>query len=92
LAVPKHFLMTWRIAFGILVLLAAFAPMLAAWALMLAVVPAFDPQMTTVATPNPTHVSLLGPIDLLVFAGPWFAGTIAFWLFSGCPLLSCTPL
>lgn len=69
---------TW---FGVFVLTFALAPMLSTWVLMLGIWRSLDAPPTPVATPNPSSSpGLLGPLEILAFADPWFAGTIAFWL------------
>jgi hypothetical protein len=40
--------------------------------------------------PNPEKAPawMLGPIDVLIYVDPWFAGTIVFWLLPGAVILA----
>ena len=92
--------MTQRIAFGCLVFVVALFPVVAAWLLMIAMIPSPEAETTPVATPNPSKApaSALSAVEILVYADPWFAGTISIWLVAWLPVLvaysilaACTP-
>ena len=86
---PGVFPMTRRIAFGCLVLVVALLPMVAAWLMMIAMIPSPEAETTPVATPNPAMApaSALSAVEILVYADPWFAGTISIWLAVWLPVL-----
>ena len=55
------------------------------WAWMLQYVAAGAAPAAVSEIPNPAKVpaSMLGPADVLVYADPWFAGAIMWWLSLG---------
>lgn len=79
--------MMQRIGFAALTMMIALLPAIALWSIwltMLALSPAEEPPAppTAVKTPNPSQApaAYLGPAEVLVYADPFFAGTILWWL------------
>ena len=70
-------------------LVGALTPIVACWLVMLWRIERRSAIGSTNA-PNPERAPawLLGPIDVLVYVDPWFAGTIVFWLLPGAVILA----
>ena len=68
-------------------LLVALLPVLIVYGAILIGLILFDrrPETSIGKTPNPAKapVTFLGPVDVLTYAHPWFAGTILSWLIPG---------
>ena len=81
--------MTRRVSFGFLVLVVTLLPVHAAWLLIVAMASTPEAASTPVHTPNPAQApaSALGLIEALVYAEPFFAGTILIWLAVWLPVL-----
>jgi hypothetical protein len=85
-----------RVTFAGLVLVLELLPATAAFLVLRGVVLAetAEAAATSVATPNPSRppAEFLGPLELLVFVEPWFAGTLVFWLAPWLAILLAYPL
>ena len=82
--------MTRRILTGCLVLAVTLLPMVASWLLMIGMASSPEPKSTPVATPNPppAPAPALGPVEVVVYAEPSFAGIMVFWLVAWLPVLA----
>jgi hypothetical protein len=68
---------------GLTALAGIVLPLASACALMIAIVSMRRETSTQSLTPNPSPAPwyFLGPAELLTYLDPWFAGTIAFWIY-----------
>ena len=82
--------MLLRIVFSITWLGLALGPMLAAALAMQMIASGEKLPAAPTATPNPQSVSpaSLGPLEILAYADPWWAGVGLFWLVGGLILIS----
>jgi hypothetical protein len=72
-----------RLQNGAVALAGAFVPPVGAYAGLLALIAGSHAAHVPSGSPNPGRAAwhLYGPSDVLVHVEPWFAGTIAFWLY-----------
>lgn len=77
-----------RLQNGAVALTGALLPLVIACGIALAVVAAPSPLDGRTPNPRPAPWFFLGPIELLVYLEPWFAGTIVIWLILWVPALA----
>lgn len=74
---------------GVVGLLGGCLPTASFWLLIVATLHRRDAAGTTTPSPNPTKLPAwrLGPLDVVVYADPYLAGTLTLWLLPGVALL-----
>ena len=76
----------FRIARGVIALAGSLLPLCVLWRLMLSHTAISDGPgaESRITGPAKASVSLVGPADVLVYADPWFAGTVQWWMMLCC--------